>query len=254
MTRYGAPRAAHAYARVMSHQSSLRNARLLVAGCTALPAASVQAAASTGVQGGGTALLLIGFAACLVLALLVHRRLQGFLHGARRRLGQRELRQAIRCAKFQYLEKFILPGLTDGLSRIDYAVLTSAGIVCIRALHGNGMVFGADSDAQWTQVCGVERRSLLNPLIQNAGRARSVQSVVGDMPVCNLVVFSGNVEFAVKPPDNVIPLQQLASWLRHYADTQACARDPEAAWLSLRAAALTDPASQKDFDAQLSFG
>ncbi|MDZ7644562.1 MAG: hypothetical protein U5K76_10315 [Woeseiaceae bacterium] len=42
--------------------------------------------------------------------------------------------------------------------------------------------------------------------------------------------------------------------MRDFQANNDSARDPDSAWLSLVAAARTDAASHKDFEAQLSFG
>ena len=189
-----------------------------------------------------------------MLALLIRNRAAALTHTVNRWLGGRRVQSAISRGGFERLDNFILPGLCDGLSRVDHAVLTSGAIICIRAKCCSGMVFGSERDPQWTNVDGVQRLKFLNPLIQNAGRVRSVQAVAGDMPVVNLVVFSGDVQVPAAPAENVIHVSTLQAWLERFQQESTCAADPEAAWLSLRAAARTDAASRKDFEAQLSFG
>ena len=41
-------------------------------------------------------------------------------------------------------------------------------------MHYNGIVFGGEDEAQWTNVDGVTHRRFLNPLIQNEGRSRAI--------------------------------------------------------------------------------
>lgn len=223
----------------------------------ALPLAASAAAAEdvdTGLQGSGFTLALLCAGAAIVVALLVRNRAAPLLQSANRWLGGRRVKNAIRSGRFERLDNFILPGTCDGLNRIDHAVLTSGAIICIRAKSCNGTVFGAARDPQWTNVDGVERRRFLNPLIQNAGRVRALQEIVGDMPVVNLVVFSGDVQVPTAPAENVIHVSALHAWLLRFQENSQSAADPEAAWLSLRAAARTDAASRKDFESQLSFG
>ena len=206
------------------------------------------AAPETGLGTGGIASVSLFAGAGILLALLLHNRAMPLLRAATRWLGRRRILKLIRRNGFDVLENFILPGACDGLTRIDYAVLTSAGIVC------NGTIFGGLRDPQWSNVDGVDRFGFLNPVIQNEGRTQAISRTVGDMPVTSLVVFCGDTQFAVKPADNVIHLSELQSWLQHYQNETPSARDPDAAWLTLRAAARTDAASRKDFAAQLSFG
>ena len=231
--------------------------RLTTAATVLLPLTSSAATSEeveTGLQGSGFTLALLCAGVTIVLALLIRNRATPLMHSADRWLGGRRVQNAIRSGRFERLDNFILPGTCDGLNRIDHAVLTSGAIICIRAKSGNGTVFGSARDPQWTNVDGVERRRFLNPLIQNAGRVRALQEIVGDMPVVNLVVFSGDIQVPAAPAENVIHVSALRAWLERFQENSQCATDPEAAWLSLRAAARTDAASRKDFESELSFG
>lgn len=221
----------------------------------ALPGGTALAAeVDTGIVSSGPAALLIGLAAVIVAALLLRHKATSLSRRIGEHIGRHRLSAALAKARVESIHDVILPGRYDGLSRIDCAVLTSAGIICIRVQHGSGMVFGNASDPQWSCVHGVLRRQFLNPLIHNEGRVRAIEAVVSDMPVVNLVVFTGNVRFSLRPADNALSVRELAAWLTAYQDDNPSAPDPDSAWLSLRAAALTDEASQRDFEAQLSFG
>lgn len=169
-------------------------------------------------------------------------------------VSKRRLREALRCAQLESIENLVLPGSCGGLTRIDHAVLTSAGVVCIRSRHVNGTIFANANDPQWMVVDGVTQSQFLNPLIQNDGRVGAVRQVLPDMPVFNLVVFTGNTRFSVAPAANVIHVADLPAWLRQFQEQHESAQNHDDAWLTLRAAALTDEASLRDFEAQLSFG
>lgn len=230
---------------------------ILAAGAMTLPGAvsPALAAANTGVgERTGVAMALIVPAAVILFGLLFRHRAHGMAEALRRWRGRRRVRRIVAHAGLELLEDFILPGACDGLARIDHAVLTSGGIVCLRTKHCNGMIFGDAGEPQWHIVDGVKRRRFLNPVIQNDGRVRAMRRVVADMPIASLVVITGFARFATPPPADVIHVSNLENWLASYQEKAPAARDPEAAWLSLRAAARTDAASHKDFEAQLSFG
>ena len=212
------------------------------------------AGAETGLSGSRFTYLLLFTGTGILLALLLRKRAAPVIRGAIRWLACRRVKRAIRRSGLESLDNFILPGACDGLNRVDHAVLTSGGIICIRAKSCSGMVFGTARDPQWTNVDGADQSRFLNPLIQNAGRVRTLQKIVGDMPVVSLIVFSGDIQFPVLPAENVVHVSQLHKWLTQYQELSKCAADPEAAWLSLRAVARTDAASRKDFESQLSFG
>ncbi len=152
------------------------------------------------------------------------------------------------------MHDFILPGAYGGLAKIDHAILTAGGILCIQTKHFNGIVFGGEEEAQWTNVDGTQRRRFLNPVIQNEGRTRALRKVVPDVPVDNLVIFTGSVEFTSPPPKNVIHVRDLESYVAKHVFGPSRIEDWDAVWLTVNAAVLRDAAARKDFAAQISFG
>ena len=147
----------------------------------------------------------------------------------------------------------MLPGAYGGIAKIDHAILTAGGILCIQTKHYNGVVFGEPDEPQWTNVDGVVRRRFLNPLIQNEGRTRALQKVVPEVPVANLVIFTGSVEFTSAPPKNVIRVSQLESYIAKFVFGPSKVEDWDAAWMTVKSAALTDEDTRKDHASQLGF-
>jgi len=169
-------------------------------------------------------------------------------------IGQFRIRAALAKRSKDVLHDFILPGAYGGLAKIDHAILTAGGILCIQTKHVNGIVFGGEDEAQWTNVDGVHRRRFLNPLIQNEGRTRAIQKVVPDVPVENLVIFTGSVEFTSAPPKNVIHVRDLESYIAKHVFGPSKIKDWDAVWLTINSAVLRDADTRKDFSAQISFG
>jgi hypothetical protein len=151
------------------------------------------------------------------------------------------------------MHDFMLPGAYGGIARIDHAIMTAGGILCIQTKHYNGIVFGEADEPQWTNVDGVTRRRFLNPLIQNEGRTRAMQKIVPEAPVANLIIFTGSVEFTTPPPKNVICVSELESFIAKFVFGPSKVEDWDAVWMTLQSAAMTDEATRKDHDAQLSF-
>lgn len=246
VTRYAAASGGLSYAVLMRFLTAC----LLITPLPSLAAPVPQAGPAASLTG----LLLIGTAFLILAVLLVGQRIRPLRSILGLRLGRRRLRRCLQKNGLYRLDSFILPGVCDGLTRVDHAVLTTAGLVCIRAKHGNGLVFGTESEPQWNCVDGVDNRQFLNPLIQNAGRAKALQKVVPDIPVTSLVVFTGTVQFSQCISSHVIHVSQLDQWLEQYQQQPARTQDLDSTWMNLRAAARTDDASQRDFEAQLSFG
>jgi len=210
----------------------------------ALPALGAEPAAATGITNVGPAAFIFTIAGALLLTSHVMRIVT-------RRIGALRIRRALEALSPDVLHDFILPGAYGGLTKIDHAILTAGGILCIQTKHYNGIVLGAAKDPQWTNVNGSLRRRFLNPLIQNEGRTRALQNVVPDLPVANVVVFTGKVDFPTLPPKNVIRIGALDSFIAKFVFGPSKVKDWDAAWLTVKSAALTDEGTRKDLQAQI---
>jgi len=218
-----------------------------------VPTLAADAEVQTGITSVGPAVFVFTVAAALLLTLFFRSTARHLARFATAQIGQWRIKSALKKRSQDVLHDFILPGAYGGLVKIDHAILTAGGILCIQTKHYNGIVFGAEDEAQWTNVDGVKRRRFLNPLIQNEGRSRALRQVVPDVPVANLVIFTGSVEFTSAPPRNVIHVRNLESFIAKFVFGPSKVRDWDAVWLTVRAAALTDTDSRKDLEAQLTF-
>lgn len=208
----------------------------------------------TGLNDIGTGLVFVAIAGAILLTLLLRPTMTSLYRMLTERIGRRRISQILRARTENVLDDFILPGAYGGLTRIDHAMLTAGGVICIQTKHYNGVVFGDADEPQWTHVDGVQRRKFLNPRIQNEGRANALRKAVPDLPVASLVVFTGSVEFTSAREPNVIHLRELETFIQRFEFGPSPISDWDGIWLTLKSAALTDEASRKDFDAQLSFG
>jgi hypothetical protein len=217
----------------------------------ALPGLAAESAMETGITSVGPAMFMFTIAAALLLTLIFRSVASHLVGMATRRLGTLRIRRVLEARSPNVLHDFILPGAYGGLVKIDNAILTAGGILCIQTKHYSGIVFGGDDEPQWTNVDGTTRRRFLNPLIQNEGRTRALRKAVPDVPIANLVVFTGNVEFPTPPPKNVIRVGQLDSYIAKFVFGPSKVSDWDAAWLTVRSAAMTDEATRKDLAAQI---
>lgn len=219
----------------------------------ALPAVAAVAGSSTGITSVAPAIFIFAVAGALLVTLLL-RSSSGY--AARffgRELAQLRIRRAVSARSKDVLHDIILPGAYGGLVKIDHAVMTAGGILCIRALTMKGIVFGAEDDAQWINVDGVKRRRFLNPMIQNEGRARAIRKVVPGIPVTNLVIFAAKVEFSTPPPKNVIRIDELDSFIAKLVFGPSKVDDWDGAWLGLKSAIQSGDDVRKDLAAQIGF-
>lgn len=216
-----------------------------------LPALVAEPSVATGITDVGPAAFLFTIAGALLLTLVFRSTASHIVGVVTARIGAMRVRRALEQRSPDVLHDFILPGAYSGLIKIDHAILTAGGILCIQTKHYNGIVFGGADEPQWTNVDGTARRRFLNPLIQNEGRTRALQNIVPDVPVGNLVVFTGSVDFPTPPPKNVIRVHEIDSYIAKFVFGPSKVKDWDAAWLTVKAAALTDEASRKDLQAQI---
>jgi hypothetical protein len=207
----------------------------------------------TGLANTGLGLFIIAIAAALLLTLMFRASATHVARNVTSIIGKRRIHKILAARSPDLLEDFILPGAYGGLTHIDYAILTSGGILCIETKHYNGIVFGGADEPQWTNVDGVHRRKFLNPLIQNEGRTKALQKIVPNVPVANLVVFTGTVQFTTPLEKNVIHVRNLNSYIAKFVFGPCKIKDWDAVWFTVKSAALTDEETRKDFRAQLSF-
>ena len=217
----------------------------------AVPALAAEPVIATGITNVGPAAFIFTIAGALLLTLIFRSVASHVMHIITARIGEFRIRRALDSRSPDVLHDFILPGAYGGLTKIDHAILTAGGILCIQTKHYGGIVFGGEDEPQWTNVDGTMRRRFLNPLIQNQGRARALQNVVPDVPVANVVVFTGAVEFPTPPPKNVIRVAAVDSFIAKFIFGPSKVKDWDAAWLTVKSAALTDEATRKDLQAQI---
>ena len=223
------------------------------------PTAAVSTAAEstpevvTGLTHVGPAMFVIALACALLLTLLFRASATHVARQVTARIGKRRIRRILQQKSQDVLEDFILPGAYGGLTKIDHAILTSGGIICIQTKHYNGVVFGGPDEPQWTNVDGIRRRKFFNPMIQNEGRTKALQKAVPKVPVANLVVFTGSVQFTSPLEKNVIHVRDLNSYIARFEFGPCKIKDWDAVWMTVNAAALTDEETRKDLSAQLSF-
>jgi hypothetical protein len=206
-----------------------------------------------GLTSTGPTIFISAVAIALLLTVVFHASARHIARFTTEVKGRRRMNEILSDASPAVIEDLILPGAYGGLTCIDNVIMTSGGLFSIQTKQYNGTIIGATDEPQWTNVDGIYRHNFLNPLIQNEGRTRSLQKVIPGVPVSNLVVFTGEIQFAAELAENVIHIDELRRYIAQYEFGPSKIKDWNAVWHSIKAAALTDEASRKDFLAQLSF-
>jgi hypothetical protein len=211
-----------------------------------LPNLHAQAAVPTGVTGAGPAAFLFTVAGALLLTLVLRAAASDLVAALAARIGTVRVVRVLKAHRPAVLHDFTLPGAYGGLVKIEHAVLTAGGILCILTVHCKGLIFGGVDDPQWSVVDGTVRHRFLNPLIQNESRLRALQQAVPEVPIAGVVVFTGRVDFSSAPPPNVIHVSGLHACIDNFVFGHSNVEDFDAVWLTLRSAAVTDAAGRKD--------
>jgi hypothetical protein len=99
----------------------------------------------------------------------------------------------------------------NGSSQIDHLLIADTGIFIIETKHYSGWIFGHPNDQYWTQTIYHNKSKFLNPILQNYGHVKVVQSLFA-LPGDNfhaIVVFTGSAEFKTNLGPLVLRLSQL---------------------------------------------
>lgn len=78
------------------------------------------------------------------------------------------------------------------ITQIDHIVVSIYGVFCLETKSHKGWIFGSTNSKYWTQVLYHDRYKFYNPLWQNYGHKKSLETLLGrdlKQPVVSLVVF-----------------------------------------------------------------
>lgn len=94
----------------------------------------------------------------------------------------------------------------SGSTQIDHIIVSKYGIFVIETKNWQGWIFGGEKQKTWTQVNYQYKNKYMNPLHQNYGHVKALQSILR-LPINyfhSVVIFAENGEFKTNMPDNVI--------------------------------------------------
>jgi len=122
--------------------------------------------------------IILGVIACI--ALFVNVRTPGFIGS----LGENEVTHRLKRLDkncYSFLSNVLLPSRNGriGTSQIDHIVVSTFGVFCIETKTRSGVIVGDADDKDWTQVLSNRTYTFYNPLRQNYGHVRALESVLG---------------------------------------------------------------------------
>jgi len=135
----------------------------------------------------------------------------------RKNLGEALLAATI--DKYFFRPHLLLNNVTlatpEGTTQIDHVLVADTGIFVIETKHYSGWIFGDPQERQWTQVIYRKKSRFQNPLHQNYGHIKALQSLF-DLPAehfHSVVVFTADAEFKTELGPNVLRLGNLIPFL-----------------------------------------
>ncbi len=152
---------------------------------------------------------LLGFLAVTVLVLAgagwyFYRQRQATRH-------ERHVENVIKSLGVATLRNVVLPDGVDGLSFIDYLLLTPKGIVVLTIKHREGLLFGGTAVDQWTQVINRKTAKFDNPLYAQPHHRQAVEWNSKDIATHGWVVFSNAGQFQKGMPDGCCMIDDLSA-------------------------------------------
>ena len=103
----------------------------------------------------------------------------------------------------------------QGTTQIDHVLVADTGIFVIETKHYTGWIFGHPGEAQWSQVIYRKKSRFQNPIRQNYGHVKALQTLLSLSPdaFVPLVVFTGGAEFKSDLGPTVLKLPELIAHL-----------------------------------------
>ena len=104
-----------------------------------------------------------------------------------------------------HVEHDLLLRMADGHTvQIDHMVISRHGVFVLETKLYNCEIYGTGNDSKWTLMYGKKKHSVQNPVRQNEGHIKALQTITGlnESAFFNIVVLVGNIKFKKKLSDD----------------------------------------------------
>ncbi len=167
----------------------------------------------------------------VVAVILFAMLLASVFPGIKDYLKQRKTNRRIQRLGSKYIKHVMLPDGIGGSVFLDYIVLAPQSIMLVILKKFRGTIFCAENIDQWTQLIGNKSYKFPNTLQQLDSDISSVSSLVKNVNVTGLVVFSSDCTFPKGKPDRVKSISELK---KTEADKQLHSETLLNAWYGLK--------------------
>ncbi len=105
-----------------------------------------------------------------------------------------------------------------GTTQVDHIVVSIYGIFVIETKNYKGKIYGDEYSEKWKQYLGRNKYTFHNPVRQNYGHVKSLESLLGlsEDKFIPIVTFSGNAQLKVKTKGHVVYYSNLKKTILRY--------------------------------------
>ncbi|MCC3648554.1 NERD domain-containing protein [Cytobacillus oceanisediminis] len=90
------------------------------------------------------------------------------------------------------LNDILLPSREGRTTQIDHLIISVYGIFVIETKNYKGWIYGSENSRNWTQVIYRNKEKFANPIFQNYGHIKAVESLIKDQfqtPMYSIIAF-----------------------------------------------------------------
>lgn len=138
----------------------------------------------------------------------------------RHRRRSRDIGRRLREASRDLLADFLVPDGNAGHIQVQYALLTSRGIIVLDIKDVDGHVFGSEAMQDWTVIARGRRYTFANPQAGLWDRVAAIKRITPEVPVTGTVAFTSRARFTKGEPRSVSMLDALLRELEKDREAQ----------------------------------
>ena len=133
--------------------------------------------------------VIIGIVVLLIFFIITETFFKGFIG---------ETMISINLKKLIKKQGFVINNLiieeNDKSNQMDHILISKKGIFCVETNNYSGTIYGDDKRKEWTQVFnfGKQKYYFYSPVIQNKNHIRSLNNMIKDYNINNVVIFYNN--------------------------------------------------------------
>ncbi|MDI4648780.1 NERD domain-containing protein [Cohnella hashimotonis] len=108
-------------------------------------------------------------------------------------------------------------------SQIDHVVVSRYGVFVIETKNYTGWIVGGEKSEYWTQVIYKRKERLYNPIRQNYGHVKALESFLEDetIPFISIIAFSTRADLKLEPMSiDVVYTTRLVSTIQKYKNVR----------------------------------